>query len=297
MRTLIEKAAILHEALPYIRSFHNEILVIKYGGHAMIDPALRDSFARDVVLMKYVGLNPVVVHGGGPQIDETLRSVGVESDRKDGIRITTPETMGVVEMVLGGKVNQQIVSLIGNHGGRAVGLTGRDDAFMRAVKIDKMKTRSGETVDPGRVGEIRQVNPDVLHRLIEGGFIPVIAPVAVDHQGGSLNVNADTAAGKVAEALDARKLILMTDIDGVRGADGEVRSSLSRVEVEELTDDGIIRDGMVPKVECALAALAGGVRKAHILDGRVQHAVLLEIFTDQGIGTEITRRRESIESL
>jgi acetylglutamate kinase len=296
MRTLIEKAAILHEALPYIRSFHNEILVIKYGGHAMIDPELRDSFARDVVLMKYVGLNPVVVHGGGPQIDATLASLGVQSKRKDGIRITDDVTMGVVEMVLGGKVNQQIVSLIGNHGGRAVGLTGRDDAFMRAARIESMTTQSGETIDPGRVGEIRHINPDVLRRLIDGGFIPVIAPVAVDHEGRSLNVNADTVAGKVAEALNARKLILMTDIDGVRGADGEVKSSLSRSEVEALTEEGIIRDGMVPKVGCALTALAGGVQKAHILDGRVQHAVLLEIFTDQGIGTEITRRRESIES-
>jgi len=288
MQDLIQKAMILHEALPYIRDFHGAIVVIKYGGHAMVNPELRNSFARDVVLMKYVGLNPVVVHGGGPQIDETLKSMGVSSTRKDGIRITDDATMSVVEMVLGGKVNQEIVSLIGNHGGRAVGLTGRDDAFMRGSRIEQMQTRAGELVDPGRVGRIDEINPDVLHRLIEGGFIPVVAPVVMDRQGRSLNVNADTVAGKVAEALPARKLVLMTDIDGVRGETGEVMSSLTSKAVEELTQKGVIRDGMLPKVGCALDALASGVRKVHILDGRVQHAVLLEIFTDEGIGTQVT---------
>ena len=288
MQDLIQKAMILHEALPYIREFHGAIVVIKYGGHAMVNPELRNSFARDVVLMKYVGLNPVVVHGGGPQIDETLSSMGVRSTRKDGIRITDDTTMGVVEMVLGGKVNQEIVSLIGNHGGRAVGLTGRDDAFMRGSRIEQMQTRAGELVDPGRVGRIDEINPDVLHRLIEGGFIPVVAPVVVDSEGRSLNVNADTVAGKVAEALPARKLVLMTDIDGVRGETGEVMSSVTAKRVEDLTQKGVIRDGMLPKVGCALDALASGVRKVHILDGRVQHAVLLEIFTDEGIGTQVT---------
>jgi acetylglutamate kinase len=286
---LIQKAATLQEALPYIRRFHGEIFVIKYGGHAMVDPELRESFARDVVLMKYVGLHPVVVHGGGPQIDEMLKSLGVVSERLDGLRVTDDHTMEVVEMVLGGKINQEIVSLIARHGGRAVGLTGKDDAFLRGNKVDKMKTKSGKWVDPGRVGAVSQVNPDVVRRLVADGFIPVIAPIAIDSEGKSLNVNADTVAGKVAEALSARKFVLLTDIEGVRGKDGEVASSLSASDIDELKREGVIEGGMIPKVDCALNALAGGVRKAHIIDGRVRHAVLLEIFTDEGIGTEITR--------
>jgi acetylglutamate kinase len=285
----IQKAATLLEALPYIRRFHGEIFVIKYGGNAMVAPELRDGFARDVVLMKYVGLHPVIVHGGGPQIDDVLESMGVTSERLDGLRVTDDHTMEVVEMVLGGKINQEIVSLIAGHGGRAVGLTGKDDAFLRAEKVDKMKTKSGKWVDPGRVGAVTQVNPDIVRRLVDDGFIPVIAPVAVDSEGRSLNVNADTVAGKVAEALHARKFVILTDIEGVRGADGEVVSSLSSREIDALKLDGVIQGGMLPKVECALDALSSGVRKAHIIDGRVQHSVLLEIFTDQGIGTEITR--------
>jgi acetylglutamate kinase len=197
--------------------------------------------------------------------------------------------MDVVEMVLGGKLNQEIVSLIAGHGGRAVGLTGKDDAFLRAAKVDKMRTKSGQWVDPGRVGEVTQVNPEVLRRLVDDGFIPVIAPIAIDAQGKSLNVNADTVAGKIAEALPARKFVLLSDIEGVRGKDGKVASSLSAAEIDALKSDGIIEGGMIPKVDCALSALAGGVRKVHIIDGRVRHAVLLEIFTDEGIGTEITR--------
>ncbi|MDH4282271.1 MAG: acetylglutamate kinase [Myxococcales bacterium] len=289
MDDLIQKAATLQEALPYIRRFHGEIFVIKYGGHAMVDPELRESFARDIVLMKYVGLHPVVVHGGGPQIDEMLKSLGVVSEKLDGLRVTDDHTMEVIEMVLGGKINQEIVSLIARHGGRAVGLTGKDDAFLRGNKIDKMKTKSGKWVDPGRVGAVSQVNPDVVRRLVADGFIPVIAPIAIDSEGKSLNVNADTVAGKVAEALSARKFVLLTDIEGVRGKDGKVASSLSASDIDELKRDGVIEGGMIPKVDCALNALAGGVRKAHIIDGRVRHAVLLEIFTDQGIGTEITR--------
>jgi acetylglutamate kinase len=289
MDDLIQKAATLLEALPYIRRFHGEIFVIKYGGNAMVAPELRDGFARDVVLMKYVGLHPVIVHGGGPQIDDVLESMGVTSERLDGLRVTDDHTMEVVEMVLGGKINQEIVSLIAGHGGRAVGLTGKDDAFLRAEKVDKMKTKSGKWVDPGRVGAVTQVNPDIVRRLVDDGFIPVIAPVAVDSEGRSLNVNADTVAGKVAEALHARKFVILTDIEGVRGADGEVVSSLSSREIDALKLDGVIQGGMLPKVECALDALSSGVRKAHIIDGRVQHSVLLEIFTDQGIGTEITR--------
>ena len=289
MDDLIQKAATLQEALPYIRSFHGEIFVIKYGGHAMVDPALRDSFARDVVLMKYVGLHPVVVHGGGPQIDQMLKSLGVVSERLDGLRVTDDHTMEVVEMVLGGKLNSEIVSLIAGHGGRPIGLTGKDDAFLRAKKVDQMQTKTGKWVDPGRVGAVTQVNPDIVRRLVNDGFIPVIAPVAVDAQGRSLNVNADTVAGKVAEAISARKFMLLTDIEGVRGTDGEVASSLSAAEIDGLKQQGIIDGGMIPKVDCALSALAGGVRKVHIIDGRVRHAVLLEIFTDEGIGTEITR--------
>ena len=289
MQDLIDKAAVLQEALPYIRTFHGQVFVIKYGGHAMVDVALRDSFARDLVLLKYVGINPVVVHGGGPQIDEMLEAMGVESERLEGLRVTDEHTMEVVEMVLGAKINQQIVSLITNHGGRAVGLTGRDDAFVRATKIEKMKTRSGKEVDPGRVGAVRQVNPELVETLVAQGFIPVIAPVAMDGDGHSLNVNADTVAGKVAEALNARKLVLMTDIAGVKDDSWEIASSLSADRIEQLIDDGVIEGGMIPKVRCALEALNGGVHKAHIIDGRVLHAVLLEIFTDEGVGTEIHR--------
>jgi acetylglutamate kinase len=291
VEALIEKAAVLHEALPYIRTFHGEIFVIKYGGHAMVDPGLRNSFARDVVLMKYVGLNPIVVHGGGPQIDEKLGALGVSSERIDGLRVTDDATMEVVEMVLGGKINQEIVSLIGTHGGRAVGLTGHDDNFLRAEKIPLMKTKSGKEVDPGRVGRVKHVNPDVVRRLVDSGFIPVVSPVAVDAEGRSLNVNADTIAGELAAAIGARKLVMLTDTEGVKGADGEVVSSLSAAEVDRLEEEGVIAGGMIPKVRCALDALSDGVRKAHIIDGRQKHAVLLELFTDEGVGTEITARR------
>src|SRR5690349_1760221 len=222
LRELIQKAATLHEALPYIKRFHGRTFVIKYGGHAMIDAELRDSFARDVVLMKYVGLNPVVVHGGGPQIDSLLATMGVVSERIDGIRVTDDRTMEVVEMVLAGKINQEIVSLICNHGGRAVGLSGKDDAFMLAEKAERMRTKKGTMVDPGRVGHVRKVDPEIVLKLMEGGFIPVIAPVAVDEDGKSLNVNADLVAGKIAEALHAEKLLLLTDTEGVQDSDGKL---------------------------------------------------------------------------
>jgi acetylglutamate kinase len=287
MQRLIEKAAILHEALPYIRRFHGRTFVIKYGGHAMVDPELQDSFARDITLMKYVGVNPVVVHGGGPQIDELLRTMGVESERIDGLRVTDDRTMEVVEMVLGGKINQEIVSLICNHGGHAVGLSGKDDAFLLADKVDQMRTKSGRLVDPGRVGTIREVRPKIIHQLMQGGFIPVVAPVAVDGEGRSLNMNADTVAGAVAAALDADKLVLMTDIEGIRGPDGAVTSSLTAAQIEGWIDDGVIEGGMIPKVRCGLDALKAGVAKVHVIDGRMRHASLLEIFTDRGIGTEI----------
>lgn len=287
MKNLIDKAGVLHEALPYIRRFHGEVFVVKYGGHAMIDPELRSSFARDLVLLKYVGIHPVVVHGGGPQIDEMLAVLGSRTERIDGLRVTDDETMKVVEMVLGARLNQEIVSLVCGHGGRAVGVTGRDDGFLVARKVDRMRTKSGKEVDPGRVGEVTHVDPKLLRDLVTGGFIPVVAPIAVDADGRSLNVNADTAAGRIAEALDARKLILLTDTEGVKGANGAVLSSLSATDAEALQRDGVLVGGMIPKVRCALDALAGGVRKAHVVDGRVQHAILLELFTDQGVGTEI----------
>jgi len=284
---LISKAAVLHEALPYIRRFHGARFVLKYGGHAMVDPELRDSFARDITLMKYVGLHPIVVHGGGPQIDDMLRRLGDTSERIDGLRVTSDETMEIVEMVLGGKVNQEICTLIGTHGGRPVGLSGVDDAFLRAERVTQMETKSGKLVDPGRVGRVTEVRTAVILQLVEGGFIPVIAPIAVDETGRSLNVNADTVAGAVAAALGARKLVLMTDIEGIRGADGEVVSSMGAAEIQALIADGVIEGGMIPKVRCGLDALEAGVRKVHVIDGRRRHAVLLEIFTDEGIGTEI----------
>lgn len=293
MQELIQKASILHEALPYIRRFRGQTFVIKYGGHAMVDSALRDSFARDVLLLKFVGINPVVVHGGGPQIDETLASMGVVSERIDGLRVTDERTMGVVEMVLGGKTNQEIVSLVCSHGGRAVGLTGKDDAFMVAEKVDRMRTKKGQWLDPGRVGVVKHIRPALVEQLVSGGFIPVIAPVAVDEHGVALNVNADIVAGKLAEALNAEKLVLLTDIEGVCDAAGGLLRSLTAKEAKALRQQGVIAGGMIPKVQCALDALQHGVRTAHIVDGRMQHAVLLEIFTDRGIGTEIRERARS----
>jgi len=287
MRELIEKANVLHEALPYIRRFHGKTFVIKYGGHAMIEPNLRDGFARDVALLKYVGINPVVVHGGGPQIDQMLAAMGVVSERIDGLRVTDQRTMEVVEMVLGGKLNQEIVSLICQHGGRAVGLSGKDDGFMHGRKVAEMKTKKGALVDPGRVGEIDRVDPTVVYQLMSGGFIPVIAPIAVDDDGESLNVNADTVAGAIAAALKAEKLVIMTDIEGVRDRDKNLIPSLSAADVARLRNEGVIEGGMIPKVQCALDAVQSGVGKAHVIDGRVEHAVLLEIFTDRGIGTEL----------
>jgi acetylglutamate kinase len=289
MRELIEKAGVLHEALPYIRRFHGKTFVIKYGGHAMIEPALRDSFARDVALLKYVGIDPVVVHGGGPQIDQMLASMGVVSDRIDGLRVTDDKTMDVVEMVLAGKLNQEIVSLICRHGGRAVGLSGKDDGFLLGSRVTQMKTKKGALVDPGRVGEISKVDTRIVQQLMRGGFVPVIAPIAVDAEGQSLNVNADTVAGAVAAALEAEKLVLMTDIEGVKDREKSLIPSLSAADIDRLRKEGVIEGGMIPKVQCALDAVQSGVGKAHIIDGRAPHAILLEIFTDKGIGTEITR--------
>jgi acetylglutamate kinase len=287
MRTLVEKAAILHEALPYIRRFHGKTFVIKYGGAAMTEESLRESFARDLVLMKYVGIHPIVVHGGGPQIDQHLAKLGIQSQRAEGLRITDDATMEVVEMVLCGKINKEIVSLIGGHGGRAVGLCGIDDQLIGAERLPKVRTNSGAMVDIGRVGRVRHVRPEVLESLIAAGFIPVIAPIGIDPSGRSLNINADTAAGAVAAAMSAEKLVLMTDTKGVCDAAGNLIDSLTEQESSRLRESQVISGGMIPKVECALEALASGVQKCHIIDGREQHAILLEIFTDRGIGTQI----------
>lgn len=293
MQHLIEKASVLHEALPYIRRFHGKSIAIKYGGHAMVDAELKTSFAKDVCLLRYVGIHVIVVHGGGPQIDAALEKMGIASTFIAGLRVTDDATMNVVEMVLGGQVNQEIVGLICQHGGRAVGLSGKDDSFIRAHKLDKVRAREksgGEViVDPGRVGDIRHINPEIINHLVGAGFIPVVSPVGVDADGGSLNINADTVAGKVAESVKAEKLILLTDVEGVRSASGELVRSLTHQRATEMIESGEISGGMIPKVQCALDALAGGVKKVHMIDGRVRHAVLLEIFTDAGVGTEITR--------
>jgi acetylglutamate kinase len=288
MEELIEKAKILQESLPYIRRFRGRTFVIKYGGSAMLDEALQESFVRDVVLMKYVGMHPVVVHGGGPEIDGTLRALGLTPQKAEGLRITDDRTMDVVEMVLGGRINKRIVSLIGRQGGRAVGLSGIDDGLLFARRAAPVQTKQG-LVDIGRVGEIREVRPAVLHALIAADFIPVIAPLGVDQDGHSLNINADTAAGEIAAALKAEKLVLMTDTKGVCDRDGQLFPSLTAAKIASLRETEVITGGMVPKVECALSALSAGVDKVHVLDGRVRHAILLEIFTDRGIGTEILR--------
>jgi len=289
VETAVEKARVLLEAMPFIRRFQGRTFVIKYGGHAMVAPELKESFAKDVCLLKYIGINVVVVHGGGPQISTMLKQSGVQSRFVDGLRVTDDASMEVVEMVLAGSINQDIVSLICRHGGRAVGLSGKDDGFVLADRVAPYTTRDGEVVDLGRVGEVRHVTPDVVVELTRAGFIPVIAPIGVDEHGASLNLNADTAAGKVAEALRAEKLILLTDVQGVRGADGAFASSLNSATARQWIADRVIDGGMIPKVECALDAIAGGVRKVHILDGRCAHAVLLEIFTNDGVGTEIVR--------
>jgi len=293
MQNITEKASVLHEALPYIRRFHGRTFVVKYGGHAMLDAELKTSFAKDICLLRYVGIQVVVVHGGGPQINTALEKMGVGSTFVSGLRITDEATMDVVEMVLAGQVNQEIVGLICHQGGRAVGLSGKDDGFIRARKLPSVKAREkngDETmVDPGRVGEVRHINPEIVDNLMRSGFIPVVAPVGVDEDDRSLNINADTVAGKIAEALKAEKLIVLTDVDGVRASDGTFLRSLTVADAERLIDENVITGGMIPKVQCGLDALAGGVKKVHMIDGRQRHAVLLEIFTDQGIGTEITR--------
>ncbi len=286
-------AKVLTEALPYIQRFSGKTIVIKYGGNAMVDDALKKSFARDVVLMKLVGMNPIVVHGGGPQIGALLKKIGKESRFVEGMRVTDSETMDVVEMVLGGQVNKEIVSLINQHGGSAVGLTGKDGDLIHARKLtftsSAPEMNASEIIDIGHVGEVTSINTAVVDMLIGGNFIPVIAPIGVGKDGQSYNINADLVAGKIAEVLKAEKLILLTNTAGVLDKDEKVVSGLTRSDVEKLIADGSIYGGMLPKIRCALEAVQGGVNTAHIIDGRVEHAVLLEVFTDQGVGTLIRR--------
>lgn len=291
VNTVIEKADTLLEALPYIQRFSGKTFVIKYGGHAMENEELRQHFARDIVLLKFVGMNPVVVHGGGPQIGDMLKKLGVNSRFVRGMRVTDDQTMDVVEMVLG-KINQEIVTLINNQGGKAVGLSGKDGEMVIARKMLLTVTENGQTAthDIGQVGEIVGVNPRVIHALTQADFIPVIAPVGVGADGTPYNINADLVAGKVAEALQAEKLILLTDIEGIKTKEKMLIPTLKSDEAEVLIQDGTIGEGMIPKVECCIAALHGGVKKTHIIDGRMRHATLLEIFTKEGIGTEVIRR-------
>jgi acetylglutamate kinase len=287
-------ASVLSEALPYLQRLNNKTIVIKFGGNAMIDEALKNSFARDIVLLKQVGVNPVVVHGGGPQIGKLLEKIGKKSTFIDGMRVTDSETMDVVEMVLGGLVNKSIVNLINHNGGQAVGLTGKDGSMIRAKKMQLTRKSSEleaaellapEIIDLGHVGEVTTIDPSIVHALDKNGFIPVIAPIGVGEDSASYNINADLVAGKMASVLGAEKLILLTNTPGILDKEGNILTGLNGKKVNELIADGTIAGGMLPKVNCALDAVHSGVKTAHIIDGRVEHAVLLELLTDEGVGT------------
>ena len=292
MREEIAKAKVLVESLPYMREFSGSTVVIKYGGHAMVEEELKRSFALDVILMKHIGINPVIVHGGGPQINRFLEKMQVTPSYVQGMRVTDGETMDVVEMVLVGKVNKEIVGLINHCGGKAVGLSGRDADLVQARKLTIHAKPTGEDrppelIDIGRVGQVTRVNPEVLETLAQRDFIPVIAPVGVGEAGQAFNINADLVAGAIAAELNAVKLILLTDVEGVKNSQGELISTIYRDQIDDLIEAGVIQGGMFPKVNCCKSALDGGVAKAHIIDGRQEHAILLEIFTRAGIGTEL----------
>ncbi|MBN9429432.1 MAG: acetylglutamate kinase [Burkholderiales bacterium] len=282
------KAAILAEAMPYIRRFHGRIVVVKYGGNAMTDEKLKQSFARDVVLLKLVGLKPVVVHGGGPQIEQLLARVGKKGEFVQGMRVTDAETMDIVEMVLAGQVNKEIVELINHAGGRAVGLTGQDGGLIRARRMKiTSKDKPDEQIDIGQVGEVESIDPDIIQTLTANGFIPVIAPIGSGKEGETYNINADVVAGKVAEVLKAEKLVLLTNTPGVLDKQGKLLTGLTAREIDDLFEDGTISGGMLPKISSALEAARAGVNSVHIVDGRVDHCLLLEIMTDHGVGTMI----------
>jgi len=289
-------ASVLSEALPYLQRINNKTIIIKFGGNAMVDEALKNSFARDIILLKQVGVNPVIVHGGGPQIGKLLEKIGKESKFINGMRVTDSETMDIVEMVLGGLVNKSIVNLINHNGGQAVGLTGKDGAMIRAKKmeitldasdVDTSELRTSEIIDLGHVGEVTSIDPSLVHTLDEGNFIPVIAPIGVGEDAASYNINADLVAGKMASVLGAEKLLLLTDTPGILDKQKNILTGLNGKRIKELIADGTIAGGMLPKVTCALDAVNSGVKTAHIIDGRVDHAVLLELLTDEGVGTLI----------
>jgi acetylglutamate kinase len=291
----LDIAHVLTEALPYIQRFTGKTVVVKFGGNAMVDRSLQDGFARDIVLLKLVGVNPVVVHGGGPQIGELLAKLGIETEFVDGMRVTDSDTMDVVEMVLGATVNKDIVSSINKHGGKAIGITGKDGQFIRARKMEVKRLspdlQVSEIIDIGHVGEVEKIDTEVLNMILDSNFIPVIAPIGVGADGMSYNINADLVAGKLAEVMQAEKLMLLTNVAGLQDSKGEVLTGLDTATVDELIADGTVYGGMLPKIRCALDAVKGGVASAHIIDGRVLHAVLLEIFTDEGIGTLISNHR------
>ncbi len=292
MRRYIEKANTLLEALPYIKKFYGKTIVVKYGGNAMVDAGLKRSFADDITLLKYIGINPVIVHGGGPQIGKVMEKMGLESRFYRGMRITDDETMDVVEMVLVGKVNKEIVNLINRAGGKAIGLSGKDGNMILARKITFVEEKEGlppEIIDIGKVGEVEEFNPEILEVLDQSGFIPIIAPVGVDREGVTYNLNADIVAAEVAMGLKAEKLIFLTDTEGVKGKDGQLMKSLKPEEIEQMVKNGEITGGMIPKVEWGVRAVQSGVEKVHIIDGRIPHSLILELFTDAGIGTEIVR--------
>ncbi len=288
-------AKVLSEAMPYIQRFRGKTIVVKYGGNAMVDEKLKRGFARDMVMLKLVGINPVVVHGGGPQIGQLLERIGKESKFIEGMRVTDAETMDVVEMVLGGLVNKEIVNLINRHGGRAVGLTGKDGDLIRAkklkVKRNAPELEAPEIIDIGHVGEVESIDGSVVEMLDHGDFIPVIAPIGVGEDGHSYNINADLVAGKMAEVLNAEKLILLTNTAGLLDKEGKLLTGLTAAQVDDLIGDGTIHGGMLPKIGCALSAVKNGVKSSHIIDGRVEHAVMLELFTDEGVGTLIRSGR------
>lgn len=290
MKKLLDKANILIEALPYIRNFYGKTFVIKYGGAAQIEDKLKNSFAQDVVLFNFIGIRTVIVHGGGPKISETMKKMGKEPAFVQGQRITDKETMDIVEMVLGGLINKEIVSLISSHGGKAIGLSGKDGGLIKAKKklLKKSAGKDEEVIDIGLVGEVDSINPEILDSLDKDGFIPVISPIGVRKTGEALNINADYVASAVASALKAEKLILLTDVPGIKNSHGNILSTLNKTDVQKLINEGAVSGGMLPKVQACIRAIEGGVKKTHIIDGRIPHCMLLEIFTKEGIGTEIT---------